>query len=43
MDEIVEKRELGYTSRSEFIKEAVRQRVEIVESQIKEKERKIKL
>jgi metal-responsive CopG/Arc/MetJ family transcriptional regulator len=40
VDELVEKAELGYTSRSEFIKEAVRLRVEDIESQIREKGRK---
>jgi len=40
VDELVRRPELGYTSRSEFIKEAVRLRVEALESQIHEKERK---
>jgi len=40
VDEIVGKPELGYTSRSEFIKEAVRLRVEALENRLREKERK---
>lgn len=40
VDRLVERPELGYTSRSEFIKEAVRLRVEALESQLREKERK---
>lgn len=44
VDDIVRRPELGYTSRSEFIKEAVRLRVEQVENRIhgrvEEKERK---
>jgi len=32
VDKIVEIRELGYTSRSEFIKEAVRLRIEEIEN-----------
>lgn len=41
VDEIVEKSELGYTSRSEFIKEAVRLRVETVERQMRERAKNI--
>ena len=40
VDELVERPELGYTSRSELIKEAVRLRAEALEAQIREKERK---
>ena len=40
VDDIVERPELGYTSRSEFINEAVRLRVEALETQLREKERK---
>jgi metal-responsive CopG/Arc/MetJ family transcriptional regulator len=40
VDELVKRLELGYTSRSELIKEAVRLRVEALEAQIREKERK---
>lgn len=39
VDSLVERPELGYTSRSEFIKEAVRLRVETLEAQVREKER----
>ena len=37
---VTKKAELGNTSRSEFIKEAVRLRIENTENQIHEKERK---
>ena len=40
VDDLVKRPELGYTSRSEFIKEAVRLRVEALEAQIREKEGK---
>jgi len=39
VDNLVERPELGYTSRAEFIKEAVRLRVETLEAQVREKER----
>jgi len=39
VDKLVERPELGYTSRSELVKEAVRLRVEALETQVKEKER----
>jgi len=39
VDSLVERPELGYTSRAEFIKEAVRLRVEALEAQVREKER----
>ena len=39
VDKLVERPELGYTSRSELVKEAVRLRVEALEAQVKEKER----
>jgi metal-responsive CopG/Arc/MetJ family transcriptional regulator len=39
VDDLVDKRELGYTSRSEFVKEAVRLRVETLETRIREKGR----
>lgn len=38
VDNLVGKPELGYTSRSEFIKEAVRLRAETLETRIREKE-----
>jgi metal-responsive CopG/Arc/MetJ family transcriptional regulator len=37
VDDLVGKPELGYTSRSEFIKEAVRLRVETLETKEREK------
>lgn len=40
VDGLVERPELGYTSRAEFIKEAVRLRVEALEAQVRERERK---
>jgi metal-responsive CopG/Arc/MetJ family transcriptional regulator len=40
VDELVSRPELGYTSRSELIKEAVRLRVEALEAQTREKGRK---
>nr|MDO8100187.1 ribbon-helix-helix domain-containing protein [Candidatus Njordarchaeota archaeon] len=39
VDSLVDRPELGYTSRSEFIKEAVRLRIETLETRIREKER----
>jgi metal-responsive CopG/Arc/MetJ family transcriptional regulator len=40
VDELIKNSELGYTSRSEFIKESVRLRVEDIECQMREKRRK---
>ena len=40
VDSLVERPELGYTSRSELIKEAVRLRVEALEAQVREEERR---
>jgi len=37
VDEVIKQPELGYTSRSEFIKEAVRLRVEQIESRRRER------
>jgi len=37
VDEVIKQPELGYTSRSEFIKEAVRLRVEQIESRLRER------
>jgi metal-responsive CopG/Arc/MetJ family transcriptional regulator len=37
VDDLVSKPELGYTSRSEFIKEAVRLRAETLEAKVREK------
>jgi metal-responsive CopG/Arc/MetJ family transcriptional regulator len=37
VDDLVKRPELGYTSRSELIKEAVRLRTEALEAQIREK------
>jgi metal-responsive CopG/Arc/MetJ family transcriptional regulator len=41
VDGLVKRPELGYTSRSEFIKEAVRLRAEALEGQVREKEGRI--
>ncbi len=43
VDEIVEKSEIGYISRSEFIKEAVRLRVETIETQMHDKKKQTPL
>jgi len=40
VDKIIGYPEFGYTSRAEFIKEAVRLRVEALEAQVRERERK---
>ena len=37
VDDLVSKPELGYTSRSEFIKEAVRLRIESLETKVRER------
>ncbi|MGQ9780847.1 MAG: ribbon-helix-helix domain-containing protein [Nitrososphaeria archaeon] len=39
VDEIVNKPELGYTSRSEFVKEAVRLRIEDILKSVKERKK----
>lgn len=42
VDEVIKQPELGYTSRSEFIKEAVRLRVEQIENRLRERGRQIR-